>query len=85
MREEISGVYGRSKPGREMIFGQKQRHEVVNEAYAVCGFRVSGRRSAEAALDVIESAEPGHSAVRGMDCVLVDGFGLAVQNRTFAK
>ena len=85
MREEISGVYGRSKPGREMIFGQKQRHAVVNEAYAVCGFACQDDEVREAALDAIESAEPGHGAVRGMDCVLVAGFGLAVQNRTFAK
>lgn len=38
MREDVSGVCGRSKPGKKMIFGQNQRHAVMDEAYAVCGF-----------------------------------------------
>lgn len=57
----------------------------MNEAYAVCGFACQDDEVREAALDAIEAAEPGHGAVRGMDCVLVAGLGLAVQNRTFAK
>lgn len=68
-----------------MIFRQKQRHAVVDEAYAVCGFTCQDDEVRKAGFDAIESTEPGHSAVRGMDCVLVAGLGLAVQNRTFAK
>ena len=85
MLEKADGVCGRSKPGKKMFFGQKQRHAVVDEAYAVCGFACQDDEVRKICLDAIESAEPGHGAVRGMDCVLVAGLGLAVQNRTFAK
>ena len=74
MREKADGVCGRSKPGREMIFGQKQRHAVMDEAYAVCGFACQDDEVWEAGLDAIESAEPSHGAVHRMDRVLVAGF-----------
>lgn len=79
MREKADGVCGRSKPGREMIFGQKQRHAVMDEAYAVCGFACQDDEVRKAGLDAIESAEPGHGAVHGIDGVLVAGFWLAVR------
>ena len=74
MREDVSGVCGRSKPGKKMIFGQNQRHAVMDEAYAVCGFACQDDEVRKAGLDAIESAEPGHGAVHRMDRVLVAGF-----------
>ena len=74
MREKAGGICGRSKPGSEMIFGQKQRHAVVDEAYAVCGFACQDDEVRKTCLDAIESTEPGHSAVRGMNRVLVAVF-----------
>ena len=74
MLEKADGVCGRSKPGREIIFGQKQRHAVVDEAYVVCWFACQDDVVREAGFDAIESAEPGHGAVHRMDRVLVAGF-----------
>ena len=62
-----------------MFFGQKQRHAVVDEAYAVCRFTCQDDEVRETGFDAIESAEPGHGAVHRMDRVLVAGFGLVVR------
>lgn len=74
MREKAGGICGWSKPGRELIFGQNQRHAVMDEAYAVCRFACQDDEVREAGFDAIESAEPGHGAVHGMDGVLVADF-----------
>ena len=51
----------------------------MDEAYAVCGFACQDDEVRKAGLDAIESAEPGHGAVHGIDGVLVAGFWLAVR------